>query len=446
MSESTKGPPRINDPPGSDPNHDSRISKAGFRRNTVIMTLGHGVRVISQSVLFVLLARVLGADGYGAFAGILGFVGIWVPFVGWGMGHILIKRVALDPTLFGAYFAKSLTASLISGLAFLPVVFVASSWLLPENVSRGAVLAIATSELLFTSIVLVCSQAFQAFERMAMTIGLLAGMSLLRLIGLVLVWILLGSLTLYTWTVIYALVTLAGAVLSVISVVHSLGAPAWRHGDWSELRVGWSFALGQAAYRAHHDADKALLVRLSSLQDAGLYSAANRIVDVAFVPIGALLASAYAKFFQYGDKGIQEGLTFAKRLMPWGFGYAALCAGGLWIVAPFVPVLLGAEFDESTQALRVIAILPIIGLFRFLAASVLTGAGYQRSVMRTEWAAAVANIGLNVLLIPNLGWFGAAISMVCTQAVAMIALWLLITNADAHNRLRGEVVKEKMRR
>lgn len=417
-------------PSKSQSGDDDRISKAGYRRNTVTMTIGHGVRVVAQSVLFILLARMLSADGYGAFAGILGFVGIWAPFVGWGMGHILVKRVALDPARFGEYFAKSLIASLISALVFLPMVFIASNWLLPENISRSAVLAITASELLFTTIVLICSQAFQAFERMGMTIGLLAGLSVFRLLGLLVAWSILESLTLLSWAVVYVVVTLVAAVTSVISVIRLLGVPTWRHGGWNELGAGWTFALGQAAYRTHHDADKALLIRLSSAQDAGLYSAANRIADVAFVPIGALLASSYAKFFQYGDKGVREGFALARRLMPGGFLYALSCAAGLWILAPFVPVLLGADFSESTQALRVVAVLPVIGLFRFLAASVLTGAGYQRSVMHVEWAAAGSNIGINVLLIPSMGWLGAAVSTVVTQSIAMVALWILFLQAS----------------
>jgi len=64
-------------------------------RDTVILTTGLGLRALAQGLVFVIVARVLGSQGYGAFSAALAIAGVWVHFCGLG-GHVILMKLGAD--------------------------------------------------------------------------------------------------------------------------------------------------------------------------------------------------------------------------------------------------------------------------------------------------------------------------------------------------------------
>src|SRR3954462_9197533 len=87
-------------------------------RNTAWMIFGQGSQLLIQGIYFVLIGRVLGPDGFGAFAGALALIFILVPFAGWGSGQILIQEVARQPEALPDYWGNALLTVLVSGVLF----------------------------------------------------------------------------------------------------------------------------------------------------------------------------------------------------------------------------------------------------------------------------------------------------------------------------------------
>ena len=67
---------------------------------TAWMMLAQVAGIGFQSLYFVLIARALGVDGFGALAASLAVVGIFVPFASWGYGNILVRDVSRVPSVF----------------------------------------------------------------------------------------------------------------------------------------------------------------------------------------------------------------------------------------------------------------------------------------------------------------------------------------------------------
>lgn len=84
-------------------------------RNTLWMLLGFGFRLGLQFLYFVLLARILGPEQYGAFVGVAALIMVLSPFASWGSGNILIKHASRDPGLFKKYWGAALATTLASG-------------------------------------------------------------------------------------------------------------------------------------------------------------------------------------------------------------------------------------------------------------------------------------------------------------------------------------------
>ena len=58
-----------------------------------------------------------------------------------------------------------------------------------------------------------------------------------------------------------------------------------------------------------------MVARLATLEAAGVYAAAYRLIDVAFIPVRALLSATLPGFFRAGDGGLEESMRYGKRML-----------------------------------------------------------------------------------------------------------------------------------
>src|SRR5580658_4124882 len=100
----------------------SRYWKSTLARNTGWMFLGQGLRLLIQAGYFVIIARSLGVQQYGAFAAVTAMVAIFSPFVGLGCGNLIIKNVARNVELLDECFGNGLLLTLVTGLAGVGIV------------------------------------------------------------------------------------------------------------------------------------------------------------------------------------------------------------------------------------------------------------------------------------------------------------------------------------
>jgi O-antigen/teichoic acid export membrane protein len=169
-----------------------------------------------------------------------------------------------------------------------------------------------------------------------------------------------------------------------------------------------------------------MLARLGSLEGAGIYAAAYRVIDMAFIPMRALLTASYARFFRAGELGLAGSVALARRLLPTSLCLASASAVVLVLGADVVALLLGPEFRASVDVLRMLAVIPVLRAVHYLAADALTGAGLQGVRTTAQIGIAVANVGLNLLLIPTLGVHGAVAASIACDAALAVALWAVI--------------------
>jgi O-antigen/teichoic acid export membrane protein len=403
------------------------LSFGALARNTLWMILGQGVRILAQVGYFVLIARILHKDGYGAFSGAVALVAVLAPFAGWGSGNLLVKNVARDPASFSRYWGRALIVSCLSaGLLILLALLLA--WLiLPAAVPPMMVLWVAISDLFFTRILETCCLAFQAVHSLFKTAVLSVLFSAAKLLGVLLLLSSSGDDKLVTWSLLYLAGSAVVAVIGALWVTLELGAPRWDLADWRhEFGEGFYFATSFSAQRIYMDSDKALLTRLGSLEAAGIYTAAARIVEVAFIPVYSLLAAAYARFFTSGQQGVKGTLDLSRRLLPYALAYAAAAGVGLYVLAPVVPWLLGADFAESVTAIRWLAPVPLLMSLHRFAADSLTGAGWQATRTHIEFSVAAVNVVLNLALVPYFSWRGTAWVTLFTELLLIVALGLAL--------------------
>jgi O-antigen/teichoic acid export membrane protein len=382
------------------------------------MLLGLGLKLVIQAFYFTVIARSLGPQNYGAFVGVVGLVGILLPFGTLGSGFLLIKNVARNRNQFQKYLGTALFTTSLSSCVLFTLVVLASHLLLPVAIPIRLVMLVAASDLFGMSFIGICGQAFQAFERLKWTATINVLLSTSRLAAAVILVALYHNPSALQWGSFYFGSTGILAMAALGMVFSRLGVPVFSISRTAaEFREGFYFSVSQSAQTIYNDIDKTMLARLGTLEATGIYGAAYRLIDVSIAPVCSLQAAAYTNLFRIGLGGISATLQYARPLILRALGYAAFVSIALLAGAGIVPHILGGEYRLTVEALRWLAILPMLKVVHFFLSDALAGAGYQGLRTFIQVGVAVFNVLINLWIIPIYSWRGAAWSSIASDAV-----------------------------
>jgi len=391
---------------------------------TAWMMVAQGARLGCQVIYFVLIARVLGVHSFGALAASVALVSILVPFAAWGSGNVLVMDVVRSRAAFSVAFGNALLSIALSSLVLVPLVVGLGAALL-GRVPALAILFLALADLCFGRLVDVAAPAFQAVEQLgAMTFAtvLVPAARCLAVIFFAAGWTTHG---LVAWTVFYLGGNVLAAGIALWQVIRRLGLPTFRPSSLrGKVKLGGYFAIGLSAATIYADIDKTMLGRLSTFDATGIYAAADRAIGMAFIPVGAMLAAAYPRFFRAGMSGIDGSTAYARRLLTPSVAYGVVAGAAMYLLAPLAPHVLGADFQGSVAAVRWLTPIPLLSALYYLPADALTGADAQGLRTVLQLLAAGLNVLLNFLLIPAHSWRGAAWSTIASLTFLAASLWL----------------------
>lgn len=387
---------------------------------------GQASRMLVQAIYFVLLARVVGADGFGIFSAAIALAAIVTPFSSLGTNILMIRSVARGSTDDASQWRRAAILTAIGGLTLSTLIVVLAGFLMPPGLSRVALFLIVVSDLLGMKLLETAAAFWQSkgFSRPLLVWPVL--LNLFRLGG-VLLLMAIGSQSVDLWGVLYfaASVPIA-AVVSIYTTIKA-GVPTARISlSREDIKEGMLFSVGLSSQSIYNDIDKAMLARLGSATDAGIYAAAYRLIDMAYVPVRAISATTYPRFFQAGQIGVRGSLQLVKKVAPLTFGYGVFAAACLALGGPLVVLLLGPTFAGVDSVLPFLAIILVTRSATYLAGDALSGADLFRSRTVVQVAIAVINVGVNFLVIPAFGIWGAVLSSLLCEILLAAALWLIV--------------------
>jgi O-antigen/teichoic acid export membrane protein len=412
-----------------------RETTDGLKQDTLWMFCAQVLRAGFLSVTFVLIARFMGASQLGVFVSVAAGVSLLAPFANWGTGNLMVKNVTRDATTFGASWGNALLVSMGFGCVFAAVVVLAIGHLFSAEVTVRLVVLVCISDLVFAKVIEASIYAFQAVRRFGFATLIYVLWALFRMLSAVSFLISSDSYTATRWATFYLAGSVASAVLAFLLVCRILGRPRPALGLFgADFRQGFYFSASLSAQTIHNDADKTMLARLSTLEGTGIYAAAYRIVDMAFLPVASLMYAAYPRFFQHGAQGIRGSAKFAARLLPRTLLYGAAVSAGLFVAAPALPLILGNGYLQSVHALRWLAPLPFFKTLHYFAGDTLTGSGHQGWRTLGQGAVVACNVVGNLCLIPRYSWKGAAWMSLASDLLLAVILWAAVLMISARSR------------
>jgi len=376
--------------------------------------------ILSKGALFawqLVLARIIGESHYGIYGTVGGFIAIGSSIVNFGMGPIVIRDVARNPSSAGKYLtATLLMQTLLALLAYLVVNGAAAVGGYPDEIR--AYLALAAISLIIDILGNMCNDLLLAQERMAVSsvvaVGHIIFLIVLAGIALIAGYGLLG---------VYVATLIAGvgraAILWILLRV-SPQFPFDRSIALPLLLNGAPLAISAFLSLAYQHADKLMTARFIGSTETGYLTAAFVVIfGVVELLNTTILIAIYPMMSRYHGSAtfgfIVEKLAFFTLVI------SLPIALTLSIFATEITIpLFGGDFAPTAGVLRILIWYAVASMTVNVFAQGMTVQNRQRSLLGIRATGLATNIMLNIFLLPRLGVEGAAIASLTAEILVLI--------------------------
>jgi len=394
-------------------------------------------------IISVLLARFLGATGYGAYA----FAIAWTHLLGipamLGMENLLVHYLAayraqsewgLMRGLLRWVNRKVLMVSL--GVALLAAII---SWALSENLDRQMLVSfwIALISVPLLSQLLIRKATMQGLQRVVQ--GQLPEALIRPVLFIALVigaYFYLDKDLSAPWIVGVNVIAMGVALMVGIWLLSkyippsvSDATPAYQTLDW--LRSAMPLLLMSCMTTIISRVDVVILGTMAGAEAAGLYHVAKRgaeLIPFVLISVNAALAPTIASLYAKGEmEQLQRVVTKTARII---LLFSLPPALALILFGHWFLLLFGAKFTGGNVALAILSSGQLINAAMGSVGLLLILTGHGRDAVLGIGIGAASNVILNLMLIPRWGIEGAA-----TAAAVSIILWNLLLATSVYRRI-----------
>lgn len=369
------------------------------------------------------IARYLGPEQFGLLNFALAFTGLFGAVASLGLQGIVVRDIVRNPESARLTLGTAAILQLIGGLVSFLLILGVIAHLRPDDpLARSIVAILGAMMLLKASDIAV--YWFESQVQSKYTVWVQNSVFLVFASVKVALILQHAPIIAFVWAMLAETV----AVAFILITVMGLRGPALKSLRVSSARAkallmdSWPLVLSGIAVMIYMRIDQIMLGQMIGDEAVGIYSAAARISEVwYFIPM-AIVASVFPAILEAKKRSEAEYYARLQKLydlMVWVSVSVALPM--TFLATPLVMLLFGETYAAAGT---VLAIHIWASIFVFLGVAsgkwFLTENRQLLSLQRTVLGA-IANIALNLWLIPLYGAVGAAIATVISQS---IAAWL----------------------
>jgi PST family polysaccharide transporter len=384
------------------------------------------VSEISLALLFLLViiaARLLGDAQFGVFAFAMAFVNVFGALMEGGLSFVYARAVARDPSLAEKHLGNILTLQLLFCFAGIVITLVAINLVDVQPEARLAVYLFAGAESLrfIKQLYRFVFRTANRFDIEAVTVTI--ERVLLLVVGAAVLYAGYGVVG-FAWS--FLIVRVLDVLIVVVASSRALFPPRLRL-DFSLwpglLREAAPFIIIAALVMLLFRVDNLMLGLMTSNAEVGWYNAAYSVLEGLYIVPKIITNLLYPAFSRAHHE--PEAIT---RLLDHAVRYALLVAVPVIIVGVVLAeditlFVYGEQYARSTVALQIL-LLGTFFLFMHEIGFVLLGAiDRQRVAVMLFAVALLVKVATNLLLIPRIGYIGAAVSTVLAEGLfAVVAM------------------------
>ena len=392
-------------------------------KNSSWMMISQVITSICAFVWTILIARYLGASDFGIMSFAISFSTIINIFLDLGISTYATRDISRNNELASDYLGKLIPLKILLSLIVLVISLIILS-LMSKSYLTTTITLIFVLEVAFMSLSGLLQGVFQAFGKTKyQALGNVVYSLMLLIFVLITIYFKLGLIFI---ACSYALSFLTLLIYSYTKTLNQITIPKFNI-DYTfckkAVKLSIPFALSGFFYTIYFSIDTVMLSYLSGDYATGIYNASYKIINVltTFFPVyQAVVFPLMSKLFE-GCKYLLK-LSYAKSIKYLLLIIIPITLGISLYATPLVTLIYGNEYLMSGPVMQVL-IWTVSFLFVNGAASTLLNASNKEvSVTKIYCVAAVFNICLNLILIPNYSYHGAALATVLSEILICVLM------------------------
>ena len=243
-----------------------------------------------------------------------------------------------------------------------------------------------------------------------------------KLVGVISIFLFIKSANdLYLYVFLLTIFELLGQLSMWLPAREFIGKP---HFDLSyakrHLKPVILLFLPQIAISLYVTLDRTMLGALASTKDVGIYDQALKLVNILLTlvtSLGSVMLPRVANLLSTGDHKAVNKMHQMSFLI-YNLVIFPIIAGMLIVNDDFVQFFLGQDFQDAKYAIAIMIFrMFFIGWTNIMGIQILIPHNKNKEFMISTTIPAIVSVGLNLLLLPKLGYIGAAIVSVLTEAL-----------------------------
>ncbi|MEM9832813.1 MAG: flippase [Bacteroidota bacterium] len=392
--------------------------------NTVWLLAENGMRLVAGLFVGVWVVRYLGPEDFGVLSYANSFVVVFAALGSLGVDNILVRELIIQKDnrnyLMGSAFAIKLIGSMVL------VLFVSIAlWLSPGSTEVNIIIYLIVLSNLLSSFNVISlyfqSQVLSKYQVYASIISL--GISIV-----IKIYFILSERGLFAFASVYVIESLAFVVASIFFYKsNGLSLLTWKiHKSTiaTLFRDSWPLLLSGISISLSMRIDQVMLNHFIDTSSVGLYAAGVKIAEVlTFVP-AVIGKSIYPKIVALDMEKEQKKL---KALIKYIFYLLLAISIGVLISSKYlVNLLYGSEFLESHFVISILVFTIPLTYLGTITNKLLLKFGLGKLIFIKQFSLALLNIIANIILIPEYGIIGAALSTLIASLVINLLFELFV--------------------
>jgi O-antigen/teichoic acid export membrane protein len=437
-------------PNGDDHGSPGSLSGTEFAGNILATAKGTGYLVggtffafACRFVIALVLARGLGAEGYGLYVLGVSAAGLFAGVSLLGVDDAMVRYVAIlsrraDRDGLSGTLQLGLVVGVLGGLAMGAVLFVCAGPIAdglfdePELARLLRLLAAVVPFLTLSSVLLGSARGFRRLGSAAFAETVVQ--SVVRM-GLVIFLALAGWLHLYTAAIAFGLADVAASITLIALLNRAFPLrDAFRRGVRRDAREIFRYAiplwLSGLLRQSRRNIQNVMLGAMTSIANVGIFSIASHVSLVATATSTSIYVSSRPPMAQLHDGRDREGLArLYATTSRWTFGLNVPFFLVIVLYPEAILGLFGGAFEDGATALIIVAFSGLVGAATGTCQGMIDMTGHTRMKLANAVLNTVVLIVGGAVLIPRYGVIGAAVASLIAVAtvnvVSVVGLWVL---------------------
>lgn len=397
-------------------------------KNVSVLFIGNFVAYIISFFYVMYSARYLGAENYGVLSFALAFSGVLALIVDLGLNSLIVRELARDKLLINKYVINIILIKLILSVLTLSLLYLILNLFMFLETTKLIVLIITTFYII-GSFSQIFYSVFQAFEKMEyQALGQILN-SFLMLMGIL--FVIFNKGTVLNVAIVYLLVSIVIFMYYLSIYLKKYSWPSlnldlnfWKSSLMKSIPLSLSTIFSLIIYRA----DTIILSIYSGTFAIGVYAASYNLIDVLIVIPSIFTISIYpvlSKLHVSSKESfkISYKLSF-KYLLILGLPIAV---GTTLLAEQIIMLIYGLGFKKSIISLQILIWSIPLMFLTYLLRTTLVSMDKQVLLSKILIITLIANITLNLIIIPSFSYVGAAAVTVITEFISFCLCYSYIS-------------------